>query len=79
LEKQFEAFKKSLGFVPNSILIMQGKPRMVQAFAQMMAAVWDPENAVDCGFKRLLAHVASRAAGVNTAWRIQLKAPCISE
>jgi uncharacterized peroxidase-related enzyme len=63
LDKQFEAFKKSLGFLPNSVLIMQRKPRMVQALAQMLAAVWDPESTVDCGFKRLLAHVASRAAG----------------
>src|SRR5258708_14826702 len=63
LEKQFEASKKSLGFVPNSLLIMQRKPKMVQAFAQMTAAVWDPESKVDRGFKRLLAHVASRAAG----------------
>ena len=63
LEKQFGASKKALGFVPNSLLIMQRKPEMVQAFAQMTAAVWDPESKVDRGFKRLLAHVASRAAG----------------
>jgi len=53
----------SLGFVPNSVLIMRRKPKMVQAWAQMTAAVWDPESEVDRGFKRLLAHVASRAAG----------------
>ena len=63
LKEQFEASKKSLGFVPNSLLIMQRKPKMVQAWAQMTAAVWDPESRVDRGFKRLLAHVASRAAG----------------
>jgi uncharacterized peroxidase-related enzyme len=63
LEKQFEASRRSLGFVPNSLLIMQRKPKMVQAFAQMTVAVWDPESKVDRGFKRLLAHVASRAAG----------------
>src|SRR5258708_18053527 len=63
LEKQFEASMKSLGCVPNSLLIMQRKPKMVQAGAQMTAAVWDPESKVDRGFKRLLAHVASRAAG----------------
>jgi len=63
LEKQFEASRMSLGFVPNSALIMQRKPKMVQAWAQMTAAVWDPESEVDRGFKRLLAHVASRAAG----------------
>ena len=36
---------------------------MVRAFAQMAAAVWDPDSKVDRGFKRLIAHVASRAAG----------------
>jgi uncharacterized peroxidase-related enzyme len=63
LKEQFEASKKSLGFIPNSLLIMQRKPKMVKAWAQMTAAVWDPESAVDRGFKRLIAHVASRAAG----------------
>src|SRR5262245_23950234 len=63
LDKQFEASKKSLGLVPNSLLLMQRKPKMVQAWAQMTAAVWDPESKVDRGFKRLLAHVSSRAAG----------------
>jgi uncharacterized peroxidase-related enzyme len=63
LAAQFEASQRALGFVPNSLLIMQRKPKMVQAWAQMTAAVWDPESKVDRGFKRLLAHVASRAAG----------------
>ena len=52
-----------LGFVPNSVLIMQRKPKLVKAFAQMYAAVWDPESEVSPGFKRLIAHMASRAAG----------------
>jgi uncharacterized peroxidase-related enzyme len=63
LKEPFEASKKSLGFIPNSLLIMQRKPKMVTAWAQMTAAVWDPESTVDRGFKRLIAHVASRAAG----------------
>ena len=63
LKEQFEASKKSLGFIPNSLLIMQRKPKLVKAWAQMTAAVWDPESKVDRGFKRLIAHVASRAAG----------------
>ena len=33
------------------------------ALAQMTAAVWDPEGKVDRGFKRIIAHVASRTAG----------------
>jgi len=63
LTEPFEAVAKNLGFVPNSVLIMQRKPKMVRAFAQMAAAVWDSESKVDRGFKRLVAHVASRAAG----------------
>ena len=63
LKEPFEAVAKNLGFVPNSILIMQRKPKMVRAFAQMAAAVWAPDSKVDRGFKRLVAHVSSRAAG----------------
>jgi uncharacterized peroxidase-related enzyme len=63
LKDQFETMRKNLGFVPNSILIMQRKPKMAKAFAQLTASVWDPEGKVERGFKRLIAHVASRAAG----------------
>jgi uncharacterized peroxidase-related enzyme len=63
LTEQFEAMRKNLGFIPNSILIMQRKPKLAKALAQMTAAVWDPEGEVDRGFKRIIAHVASRAAG----------------
>src|SRR5262245_29536602 len=63
LKEQFETMRRNLGFVPNSILIMQRQPRMAKAFAQMTASVWDPESTVDRGFKRLIAHVSSRAAG----------------
>jgi uncharacterized peroxidase-related enzyme len=63
LAKEFAAYERSLGFVPNSVLIMQRRPKLVQALAQLAAAVWDPESTVDRGFKRLLAHFASRAAG----------------
>jgi uncharacterized peroxidase-related enzyme len=63
LRDQFESMKRNLGFIPNSILIMQRKPKMAKALAQMTASVWDPEGSVDRAFKRLIAHVASRAAG----------------
>ena len=63
LKEHFQAVGKNLGFVPNSLLIMQRKPKMVRAFAEMAAAIWDPDSEVDRGFKRLVAHVASRAAG----------------
>lgn len=63
LKEQFEAMRKNLGFIPNSILIMQRKPKLARALAQMTAAVWDPDSEADRGFKRIIAHVASRAAG----------------
>jgi uncharacterized peroxidase-related enzyme len=63
LKDQFELMRKNLGFVPNSMLIMQRKPKLAKAFAQLTAAIWDPDGKVDRGFKRLISHVTSRAAG----------------
>lgn len=63
LKSAFDQYKRSLGFVPNSVLIMQRKPKLVKALAQLAAAVWDPESLVNVGFKRLIAHMASRASG----------------
>jgi alkylhydroperoxidase family enzyme len=62
LKGHFDSFFKSLGFVPNSVLTMQRKPNLVRAFVAMQGAIWDPESKVDRGFKRILAHAASRAA-----------------
>jgi alkylhydroperoxidase family enzyme len=62
LKEQFDSFFKSLGFVPNSVLTMQRKPKLVRAFVAMQGAIWDPESKVDRGFKRILAHLASRTA-----------------
>jgi uncharacterized peroxidase-related enzyme len=59
----FEASRKRMGFVPNSQLIMQRNPKMLRAFAQLSAAVWDPDGKVDAALKRLISHVASRSAG----------------
>lgn len=61
----FQVYMRVLGFVPNSVLIMQRKPKLVQALSQLAAAVWDPDSEVTVGFKRLLAHVASRAHGCH--------------
>lgn len=63
LKVAFEQYRRSLGFVPNSVLILQRRPKLVKALAGLAAAVWDPDSAVDRGFKRLVAHFASRAAG----------------
>ena len=63
LKEAFAVYEKSLGFVPNSVLIMQRRPKLVNALSQLAAAVWDPSGAVDLGFRRLISHVASRAHG----------------
>src|SRR3989338_4246763 len=52
------------GFIPNGMLIMQHRPKILRAFIELTRAISDPQTSeVDVGFKRLIAHVASRAAG----------------
>lgn len=63
LKPHFDFFLTTLGFAPNSVLTMQRRPRLVQAFAQLNAAVMDPAGEVDLGFRRLVGHLASKAAG----------------
>ena len=63
LAEDFAIFERILGFVPNSLLTMQRRPAIVKGFGVLTKAVMDPDGAVDPGFKRLLAHFASRAAG----------------
>jgi alkylhydroperoxidase family enzyme len=62
LKEEFDSFFKTLGFVPNSVLTMQRKPKFAKAFVQMQRALWDPDSKVDRGLKRLIAHAASRVA-----------------
>jgi uncharacterized peroxidase-related enzyme len=56
-------FTRILGFVPNSLLTMQRRPAIVEGFGVLTRAVMAPDGAVDLGFKRLIAHFCSRAAG----------------
>jgi uncharacterized peroxidase-related enzyme len=63
LKSHFDFFLGTLGFTPNSVLTMQRKPRLVQAFAQLNAAVMDPAGEVDLGLRRLIGHLASKASG----------------
>lgn len=62
MKDEFDSFFKTLGFVPNSVLTMQRKPKLAKAFVQMQRAIWDPDSKVDRGLKRLVAHMASRTA-----------------
>jgi uncharacterized peroxidase-related enzyme len=63
LRPHFDFFLGTLGFTPNSVLTMQRRPRLAQALAVMNAAVMDPAGEVDLGFRRLIGHVVSKAAG----------------
>ena len=63
LQADFDIFDRILGFVPNSLLTMQRRPKMVKGFGELTKGVMDPEGAVDLGLMRLIAHFASRAAG----------------
>lgn len=65
LADSWKAYEKSLGFVPNSVLIMQRKPKLVKALAGLASAVCDPQGEVTVPFKRLLAYVASKAHGCH--------------
>lgn len=63
LADDFAIFEEILGFVPNSLLTMQRRPEIVKGFGVLTKAVMSADGDVDLGFKRLLAHFASRAAG----------------
>ncbi len=63
LKNTFNHFVKTLGFVPNSLLTMQRVPEIAKAVIQLNKAVFAPDGRVDLGFKRLLAHMSSFAAG----------------
>lgn len=63
LAEDFAIFEQILGFVPNSLLTMQRRPEIVRGFGVLTKAVMSPDGEVDLGFKRVLAHFASRAAG----------------
>ena len=63
LREHFNFFVGTLGFVPNSVLTMQRRPKLVKALAALNGAAMDPEGEVDLGFRRLVGHFASKAAG----------------
>jgi uncharacterized peroxidase-related enzyme len=63
MQELLEGTRKRMGFVPNSQLTMQRKPKLLRAYSQLTAAIWDPDGKVDRKLKRLISHVASRAAG----------------
>jgi alkylhydroperoxidase family enzyme len=56
-------FNQTLGFVPNSVLTMLRRPEIARAFTALNRAVMTNQGRVGSELKRLIAHVASNAAG----------------
>jgi uncharacterized peroxidase-related enzyme len=63
LAASFERYIDALGFVPNSVRILQRRPQMAIALGHLIAAAWGPDSTVDAGFKRLISYMASHSAG----------------
>lgn len=63
LRDMFATIEDTRGYVPNSLLLMQRKPAIVNAVATLSRAVLRESSDVNSGMKRLVAHVTSGAAG----------------
>lgn len=63
LEPFLSATESRMGFLPNSQLIMARKPKLLQAFTQLGAAVNDPSNKTPRALRTLVGHIVSRSAG----------------
>ncbi len=58
-----EFFNETLGYCPNSVLTMQRRPAIAQAFINLNKAVMDNQAGVTSELKRLIGYVTSRVAG----------------
>ena len=56
-------FNETLGFCPNSVLTMQKKPHLAQAFVNLNKAVMDNAGSISSEFKRIIAYISSNTAG----------------
>lgn len=56
-------FGETLGFVPNSVLTMQRRPEIADAFMRLNKAVMSNQGQVTSEQKRLIGHLASATAG----------------
>ena len=56
-------FNETLGFCPNSVLTMQIKPGLAEAFVNLNKAVMKNEESLTSEFKRLIAFVSSNTTG----------------
>jgi len=63
LEDVFQRAEKALGFVPNSFFLMGRAPNIMRAFSRLSREVIGVPGKAPLPLKRMVAHLASRAAG----------------
>lgn len=61
-DENAEFARKMMGYVPNSVLTMAHWPELLEAFRGLVAVIYG-ESELDNGFKRLIGHATSFAAG----------------
>jgi len=59
----FERIEAASGFVPNSLLTMAHRPKLLAAFLPLAFEVLVGETSLPLGLRNLVANVASRASG----------------
>ncbi len=62
-QKLADFFNETLGFCPNSVLTMQHRPAISQAFINLNKAVMDNQGRVTSALKRMIAWVSSNSTG----------------
>jgi uncharacterized peroxidase-related enzyme len=62
-QKLAEFFNETLGFCPNSVLTMQHRPAISNAFITLNMAVMENQGRVSSALKRMMGWVSSNAAG----------------
>ena len=63
LKDGFDAFRRRLGFYPNSMMILQRRPASVKAFRQATGAISGEGSLIDATTKAMITLVASQVAG----------------
>jgi len=63
LQKLAELFNETLGFCPNSVLTMQKKPELAEAFVNLNIAVMKNNGSITSEQKRLFAFLSSSTTG----------------
>ena len=63
LQKLAELFNETLGFCPNSVLTMQKKPELAEAFVSLNIAVMQNSGRITSEQKRLFAFISSATTG----------------